>query len=426
MKSTPSTFTTERSDALRSRALEALPGGVNSNVRLLAPPIFFDHGKGARLVDVDGNEYIDYLLGQGPNFLGHAPDVVLDAVDAATRRGMVYGAQHLFELEAAERLLETLGWAEQVRFGLSGTECVQAALRMARAVTGRQKFIRFAGHYHGWLDNVLVRAANGRAEPASAGQLASHLEDSVMLPWNDLGAVESALHKEGDQVAAVLMEPVMFNTGSIEPAPGYLEGVRAACDRHGVALIFDEVISGFRVALGGAAERYGVTPDLATYGKAMAGGWPVAALAGSRSMMERFGTGEVNHSGTFNASVMACAAVIASIDHLANDPPYARLEEIGTRLKAGLVDLAEEHGITLNVQGLPMAFHAGVGQGPLTSYDDYSNLDSASYDRLVLNLIEHGVWLAGRGIWYLSTAHDEADVTVTLERVDAAMKAFTR
>lgn len=426
MKPTPTAFSTERSDALRPRALAALPGGVNSNVRLLAPQIFFDHAKGSRLVDVDGNEYIDYLLGQGPNFLGHAPDVVLDAVDAATRRGMVFGAQHVYELEAAERLLQTLGWAEQVRLGLSGTECVQAALRLARAVTGRQKFIRFAGHYHGWLDNVLARAQDGQAVPASAGQLASHLDDSMMLSWNDLAAVEAALEEGSEQFAAVLMEPVMFNTGSIEPAPGYLEGVRAACDRHGVVLIFDEVISGFRVGLGGAAERYGVTPDLATYGKAMAGGWPVAALAGSRTMMERFGTGEVNHSGTFNASVMACAAVIASIDYLSHDPPYARLEEIGTRLKSGLAALADDHGIPLNVQGLPMAFHAGVGQGPLTSYDDLSKLDGARYEELVLTLIEHGVWLAGRGIWYLSTAHDEADVDETLERVDAAMTAFTR
>lgn len=419
------TFVTQRSDELRSRAQEVLPGGVNSNVRLLGPPVFFDHGAGSRLVDVDDNEYIDYLLGQGPNFLGHAQPDVLEAVTAATAKGMVFGAQHLYELEAAEKLVEAVGWAQQVRIGLSGTECVQAALRLARAVTARTKFVRFAGHYHGWLDNVLVKVDGGRAAPASAGQVASHLDDSLLLPWNDLVAVEDLLARDGDQIAAVLMEPVMLNAGSIEPTPGYLEGVRAACDRHGVVLIFDEVISGFRVALGGAAERYGVVPDLATYGKAMAGGWPVAALAGRREMMERFGTGEVNHSGTFNASVMACAAMIASIDLLVADPPYERLERIGTRLQDGLCDLADEHGLELHVQGLPMAFHAGIGRGPVSDYQDLARLDSDVYEKLARTLVEHGVWVTGRGIWYLSAAHDDADVDETLERADAAMAAFT-
>jgi glutamate-1-semialdehyde 2,1-aminomutase len=418
-------FVTRRSDELRSRAQDVLPGGVNSNVRLLGPAVFFDHGSGSRLVDVDGNEYIDYLLGQGPNFLGHAQPDVLDAVTAATAKGMVFGAQHRYELEAAEKLVDAVGWAQQVRIGLSGTECVQAALRLARGVTGRDKFVRFAGHYHGWLDNVLVKVEGGRARPASAGQVASHLDDSFLLPWNDLGAVEDLLAREGDQVAAVMMEPVMLNAGSIEPMPGYLEGVRAACDRHGVVLIFDEVISGFRVALGGAAERYGVAPDLATYGKAMAGGWPVAALAGRRDLMERFGTGEVNHSGTFNASVMACAAMIASIDRLVADPPYERLERIGTRLKHGMSDLAEQHGIELHVQGLPMAFHAGIGRGPVSDYRTLGSLDADAYEKLARALVDHGVWVAGRGIWYLSAAHDDVDVDETLERAGAAMAAFT-
>lgn len=417
-------FITERSDELRPRAVDLLPGGVNSNVRLLGPPIFFDRAQGSRLVDVDGNTYIDYLLGQGPNFLGHAPEPVLEAVSEATRRGMVYGGQHLLELEAAERMLSALGWAEQVRIGVSGTECVQAALRLARAVTGRVKFVRFAGHYHGWLDNVLVKEEGGRAVPASAGQVASHLDDSVMLQWNDLEAVEHAL-EDGPDIAAVIMEPVMFNSGSIEPAPGYLEGVRAACDRHGVVLIFDEVIAGFRVALGGAAERYGVAPDLATYGKALAGGWPVAALAGRRDLMERFGTGEVNHSGTFNASTMACAAMVASIDLLSTDPPYERLERLGSQLKEGLATLGTDHDVPLNVQGVPMAFHAGIGEGPVASYAELGRLDSERYGKLTRSLIDHGVWVAGRGIWYMSAAHDGQDVAETLERAEAAMEAFT-
>jgi len=414
----------DQSADLRARASSAFPGGVNSNVRLLGPPVFFSEGKGSRLWDVDGNEYIDYLLGQGPNFLGHAPSDVLDAVGEASRKGMVYGAQHVYEVEAGERLLSVLGWADQVRFGVSGTEAVQAALRVARAVTGRAKFVRFTGHYHGWLDNVLAKFDDGSAVPASAGQVGSHLDDSLTLPWNDLNALKRLLDQDSDEIAAVLMEPVMLNAGSIEPRPGYLEGVRAACDRHDIILIFDEVISGFRIALGGAAERYGVTPDLATYGKAMAGGWPVSAFAGRAGLMDGIGTGEINHSGTFNASVMACAAVVATIDHLTEAPPYETLARVGEKLMTGLAGLANTHDIPLNIQGLPMSFHAGIGEGPIATYEDLRRLDTDEYQMLVDRLIDHGVWVAGRGIWYVSAAHTEDDVEETLSRADQAMSAF--
>ncbi|HUG09021.1 MAG TPA: aspartate aminotransferase family protein [Acidimicrobiia bacterium] len=409
---------------LRARASSLFPGGVNSNVRLLGPPVFFKEGKGSRLWDVDGNEYIDYLLGQGPNFLGHAPEGVLSAVAEAVSRGMVYGAQHVQEVEAGERMLDVLGWADQIRFGVSGTEAVQIALRVSRAATGRDKFVRFTGHYHGWLDNVLAKFVDGSAVPASRGQLGSHLDDSFTLPWNDLDAVERLLDQHADDIAAILMEPVMFNAGSVEPRPGYLEGVRAACDRHGVVLIFDEVISGFRIALGGAAERYGVAPDLATYGKAMAGGWPVSALAGRSGLMDGIGTGEINHSGTFNASVMACAAVVATIDRLTEDPPYETLGRIGESLKSGLAELASSHSLPLNIQGLPMAFHAGIGEGPVAKYEDLGRLDADAYQALVDLLIDNGVWVAGRGIWYVSAAHTEQDVEETLSRADEAMRSF--
>ena len=412
----------DRSEELREQALELTPGGVHSNVRLLGPQVFISHGKGARLYDVDGNEYIDYLLGQGPNFLGHAPDEVLDAVDAACRKGMVYGAQHELEIRAAAAVLQAIGWADKVRFAMTGTEAVQAALRAARAATGRDKFIRFAGQYHGWLDNVLVAVDEaGAPRVASEGQLAAHLDDSIMLPWNDLSIVEDVLEDVGDEVAAIITEPVMLNAGSIEPRPGYLEGLRELCDRHGVVLIFDEVISGFRVALGGAAERYGVTPDLATYGKALAGGWPVAALAGKEDLMEGFGTARINHSGTFNASVMACAATTATVERLVADPPYEALERLGGRLQDGLRQLANEYGIEMNVQGLPMAFHVGFGSGPVTDFGSLQRLDLAGYASFAQTLVEHGVWVTGRGIWYVSAAHTDTDVDVTLERVAKAM-----
>jgi glutamate-1-semialdehyde 2,1-aminomutase len=408
---------------LRERAARRLPGGVNSNVRLDAPRIFFARGQGAWLWDVDGRDYVDYLLGQGPAFLGHAPERVQRAVAEACANGTVYGAQHALEVEAAERLCEALGWPEMVRFAMTGTEAVQAAIRLARAGTGRRRLVRFEGHYHGWLDNVLVAPEAGEAKPASAGQVHAALADSIVLPWNDLDVLIDALDHEGDEIAAVLMEPAMLNTGSIAPRPGYLEGVRALCSSRGIVLIFDEVITGFRLALGGAVERFGVIPDLAVYGKAMAGGWPVAAIAGSAELMERFGSGEVNHSGTFNGNVMAAAATIATLDVLRSDRPYERIEQIGARLMDELRTLADQASVALRLRGFPVAFHASVGDGDVHDLRGIQALDAAGYKRLAARLVDTGVWVAARGIWYVSAAHGERELEVTLERAERALAA---
>lgn len=407
------------SNDLAGRARRRLPGGVNSNVRLQGPPIFFQRGEGAWLWDVDGNDYVDYLLGQGPAFLGHAPPLILREVEEACRNGMVFGAQNPYEVEAADLLCTMLGWPEMVRFGSSGTEMVQAGLRLARAATGRKRFIRFEGHYHGWLDNMLVSDSHG---PASAGQPPEALEHTIVLPWNDLDAVASAL--EAEEIAAVLMEPMMLNAGAIEPGEGYLNGVRELCDERGTVLIFDEIITGFRLGPGGATERFGVTPDLATYGKALAGSWPVGALVGPATMMERFGTGEVNHSGTFNANVMGMAAVVATLRHLSEEPPYEQLAEVGSRLMQGLRDLSRGVGAPLRIQGLPMAFHASFGEHEIRDYGDLEHVDGDRYGKLVDRLIENGIWVAGRGIWYLSAAHGDHEIDMTLERAEAAFQAL--
>jgi glutamate-1-semialdehyde 2,1-aminomutase len=374
---------------------------------------------------VDGNDYVDYLLGQGPNFLGHAPADITAAVNNAVANGMVFGAQYRGEVEAAELFLANLGWAQRVRFGLSGTEAIQEALRVARAATGRSLFVRFEGQYHGWLDNVLIAVDDHRAVPASDGQLASHLQDCILLPWNDLDALTAVLTDRGDEIAAVLMEPMMCNQGAIAPRPGYLEGVRALCDRTGAVLIFDEVITGFRIALGGAAEVFGVVPDLATYGKAMAGGFPVSALAGRADLMEGIGTGRINHSGTFNASVMAVAAVAATMRRLAEEPPYESIKHHGTALMAGLAEIAAAHGLPLHLQGAPAAFHAslGGGQGDARDYQDLQRRDLGGYLELARRLAQHGLWVAGRGIWYVSAAHGEAELAAALDRFDSALTA---
>ncbi|MFV2063133.1 MAG: aspartate aminotransferase family protein [Chloroflexota bacterium] len=412
------------SDRLVDEARQRLPGGVDSNVRLDGTAVFFARGDGAWLWDVDGNDYVDFLLGQGPAFLGHAPAQVVEAVGAAVQNGMVYGAQHPLELDVAERICLVLRWPEMVRFGSSGTEMVQAALRLARAATGRKKVIRFEGHYHGWLDNVLLAIGPDGPEAASAGQLEEHLRELIVLPWNDLAAVTATFDEHGDEVAAVIMEPVMMNAGAIEPAEGYLAGVRDLCGRSDSVLIFDEIITGFRIALGGAAERYGVTPDLATYGKAMAGSWPVAALAGRADLMERFGTGEVTHAGTFNANVMGMAATDSTLRILEAEPPYERLAVIGGTLMDGLQELGQRFSLPLHVQGLPMAFHVSFGEADATDYRSLQALDATRYRSLAEQLVDHGVWVARRGIWYLSAAHGVREVEVALERSEAALSGL--
>lgn len=409
---------------LWQRALETAPGGVHSNVRLTGSKVFIERAKGAWLWSVDGNDFVDYLLGQGPNFLGHAPEPVLAAVSDACSRGVIYGGEHPLEVEAAESVCEALGWADMVRFGVSGTESVQAALRLARAATGRTKVVRFEGHYHGWLDNLLTAQRDGNWGAASAGQMVDQLGDFFMLPWNDAEALSDILDRFGNEIAAVIMEPVMINAGVIEPIPGYLEAVRQLCSDHEVVLIFDEVISGFRVDLGGAAERYGVSPDLATYGKAMAGGWPASALAGRAELMELFGTGEVNHSGTFNGSVMAMAATVATLQVLRHDPPYEKVAEHGSALMDGIRALGSEHGVSLHVQGMPAAFHVSFGEADVTDYRTLQRLDLSRYRAFASSLVEHGIWVADRGVWYVSASHGPKELDAALSRFGRTLEEW--
>lgn len=410
------------SKRLRERALKSIPGAVNSNIRLAAPPIFFEHAKGATLWDVDGRDYVDYVLGQGPNFLGHASSRINSAVATACEKGMLFGGSHALEIEASELVLEAIGWADRLRLGMTGTECVQAALRLSRAATGRRKFVRFHGHYHGWLDNVLMNSNEGKAVQASEGQLADYLDDAYVLEWNDADALAALLREQGDAISAVIMEPMMVNTGAIEPLPGYLRRVRDLCDEHGVILIFDEVITGFRLALGGAVELSGVVPDLAIYGKAIGGGWPVAAIAGRADLMDLFGSGRVNHAGTFNGSVMAAAAVAATQKWLVEDPPYERVASYGEALMDGLAKVADEHRLPLHLQGLPAAFHASLGPPrSVRNLGDLNELDLDGYAELTAHLVAHGLWVTRRGLWFVSAAHGEEELDKTLYRFDAAL-----
>ena len=407
------------------RASRVLPGGVSSNVRLPVSEQLFARGSGPRLYDLDGRDFVDYLLGQGPAFLGHGHPEINAAIAEAVSGGMVFGAQHPGEIEATEKLLEAVGWADMARLGVSGSESDHGALRLARGATGRRLVVRFAGLYHGWYDSVLMAWDGNQGGVASKGQYSDQLDDWIVLPYNDLAAAEAVFAERGDEIAAVILEPMVCNSGALLPVPDFLPGLRRLCNDHGSVLIFDEVITGFRLARGGAAERFGVTPDLAVYGKALAGGWPVSAMAGRRDLMELIGTGEVNHSGTFNASVMASAAVSVTMDWIAANDPYPAPEDYGSRLMGELAAIGAEVGAPVHVQGLPMAFHVSFATDPAPAVDNVSlqQLDLARYARFATDLADAGIWVAARGIWYVSASHGETEFDDTLTRFRQALEA---
>jgi glutamate-1-semialdehyde 2,1-aminomutase len=426
----------QRSKELYELAQETLAGGVSSNVRLLGKPhpLFFERAEGAMIYDVDGNGYIDYVLSQGPMILGHSHPAVLDAVNSAMRKGQLYAGQHELEITVAQKLVEIVPSAELCRFGLSGSEMVQAAMRLARATTGRNLILRFEGHYHGWFDNVLISVAppldkagpreHPNVLPGTVGQTASALEDFVVLPFNDLVLVEDLFARQGESIACIMLEPMMCNTGAIPPEPGFLQGLRRLCDQYGTILYFDETITGFRLSLAGAQGYFGVTPDLSSFAKAMAGGFANAALVGKRELMIRFAQ-DVNHSGTFNSNVISMAASAAAIAELERDngAVYHHINKLGTQLMTGLADLGRQLQIPLHVQGLPCSFHVSfTEEPPLRDYRDWATkADKARYNDFSTAMLENGVRLIGRGIWYVSAAHTEEQIAQTLEAAEKSL-----
>lgn len=433
-------FTFNASLAWNAEAGKFIAGSVNSNVRLAgAPaPLCFTRAKGPHLWDLDGNRHIDYALGMGPAILGHAPDEVITAVAESLDQGQLFAGQHPAELELAKLLVEAIPSAELTRVGMTGSEMVQAALRVSRAHTGRRKYIKFEGQYHGWFDNVLVSHAPPVATPGetllpvrkkkieSAGQLAEASDDMIVLPWNDIAALEQVIAEQGDDIAAVLTEPAMCNTGAIHPKEGYLERMRELTEERGIVLIFDEVITGFRFGLGGAQAHFGVTPDLSTFAKAMAGGFPVAALVGKAEIMQRFAEG-VNHSGTYNSTVQSVVAAIAAVHALQADGGAAlnRAEATGQALMAGLRDLAGETGVPLRVEGWGVAFSTFFAPATheVVDYQSFRQSDGERLARFLAVLVEQGVRPTSRGTWFVSAAHGEAEVEETLAAARIALTA---
>lgn len=426
------TRSTTTADAMFARAQKTLAGGVSSDARKMpGTPLFVDHARGAELWDVDGNRYLDYVLGQGPNLLGHAADVVQGAVTAQVRRGVAYAAQHELEQQAAELIVKMVPCAELVRFNSVGSEAVHAALRLARGHTGRSKIVKFEGNYHGWLDPVLYsvhpdlakagEAAAPHLVPGTAGQTPHGSEELILLPHNNLDAVRAAFDQYGADIAGVIIEPFLCNTGAILPVPGFLEGLRELTSQNGSVLIFDEIISGFRVGPGGAQELFGVTPDLATFGKAMAGGMQVAALAGRREVMESIADGTVAHAGTFNSHPVSMAAAVAVLTELdqRREEIYPPLLRRGEDLMARLRRAGADAGVPLLVEGIGAVFQTYVTDAKeVVDYRGFTACDRDAMARLHRGLFDRGISIVPRGLWFLSTEHTDAH----LDETEAAVR----
>lgn len=423
------------SRAFLRRAERSLPHGVSSPFRAAAPvPLFFAGAKGARLRDVDGNEYIDFALAWGPLILGHCHPRMVEAMGVAAAVPVAYGAQHELEPEVCERIQRFVPCAERVALTSSGSEAVQLAFRLARAHTGRSLILKFEGHYHGWMDSALASYKAPRAELGprrapnavlgSLGQPANSADNLVTSCWNDTGLLEDRFRRCGERIAAVVMEPVLCNSGCLRPRYGYLEAVRAICDRAGALLIFDEVITGFRIRLGGAQEAFGVVPDIATLGKALGGGVPVSAIVGRADIMDTVKPGMVAYGGTFNGNPLSLAGTRACLDTLAEDGgrPLERANRAGERIIAALREIAKEHGFDARVTGFGAAFALHFTQRTaLHDYRDTLDDDRALLSSFLLHALEQGLYLLPDGRFYVSAAHSDRDID---EAISALKRTF--
>jgi len=422
-----------RSEALFERALGVIPGGVNSPVRAFGAvggtPFFVADGSGAVLRDVDGNEYIDYVQSWGALMLGHAAPEIVEAVRVAAGRGTSFGAPCPAEVELAELIVGLVPSAEKVRFTNSGTEATMAALRLARGATGRDLVLKFEGCYHGHADSFLVQAGSGVATlglPDSPGVPGALAELTVSVPYNDLAAVAGAFAAHADRIAAVIVEPVVGNAGFIAPLDDFLAGLRGACTDHGALLIFDEVMTGFRVGLGGAQERFGVDPDLTTLGKVVGGGLPVGAFAGPAELLDRVApAGPVYQAGTLSGNPLAMAAGLAQVRALVERRPYAELEARGGRLVTGLVAAAADAGFDACGDAMGGMWGVHLRAGPVRDFADARAVDRALFGRIFHRCLREGVFFAPSPFeaGFLSLAHTDAQLERTIGVARSAFAA---
>lgn len=411
------------------RSARTLAGGVSSGLRRNARPypLFFDRGEGSRVWDVDGNSYIDFGLAWGPLILGHSPGCVVDAICRQAPKGLTFGAQHDLEYEVSELLTQIIPCADMVAYANSGTEIVQVALRLARAITGRSKYLKFEGHYHGWADQALVSyhpaAEADRTSPTPVGQGQLPHDHVVIATWNSVESVQQAFAQHGSQISAIFCEPLLANSGCIPPADGFLAFLREITTAHGALLVFDEVITGLRLDLGGAQTHYGVTPDLATFAKAVGAGVPLSVLAGRTECMDRIAGSSVIHAGTLNGNPLTLAASKAALQHLREhkDTIYPRLRFLGQKLAAGLVNAFHEAGYDAVSTGEGAVFSIHLQSEAPKHYRETLATNRQAWSDFTLALLDEGVIILPDQRWYISAAHSEVDIDQTL---DAARRAI--
>jgi glutamate-1-semialdehyde 2,1-aminomutase len=423
-----------QSKTLFAQARDVLPGGVNSPVRAFrgvgGEPVFFRKGEGAWLTDVDDNRYVDYVGSWGPLILGHCHPTVVEAVIAATKSGTSYGAPHEAEVEMAELIRETVPSVEKVRLVSSGTEATLAAIRLARGATGRDCILKFEGCYHGAGDPFLVKAGSGVETlglPDSPGVPAALAQLTLTAPFNDLGAVEELFKKRGHEIAAAIIEPVVGNMGVLIPKDGYLQGLRELCTKHGVLLILDEVMTGFRISKGGAQERFGVKADLTTMGKVIGGGLPVGAYGGRRDLMSKIAPeGPIYQAGTLSGNPLAVAAGIACLRELARPGVYDRLEDFSRKLADGISAEAKAAGVPLTLNRVGSMWTAFFSPEAVYDYPSAKKSDTARFGRWFHALLDEGVYLPPSQFEaaFNSTAHGQAELDHTLQAVRKAFRGL--
>lgn len=430
----------QTSTELYEQSKKYLAGGVASSLRaaMKPTPLFAKSGSGARIKDVDGNEYIDYLLAYGPLILGHAHPALTKSVADAMSSGATYGLQHTGEIELAKLLTEILPCADRVVLSGSGTEAVMLALRLARAHTGKQKIVRFHGHYHGWSDTIFtsfpssdmrqsagVKASSIDAvQPGTGGQSEISLQEVILLPWNDKDALETALRNHKDEIAAVITEPIMCNSGCIQPKEGYLQHMRKLTDELGIVMIMDEVITGFRLGLGGAHGKFGIKPDLVTIGKAMGGGIAISGVAGNAEIMSLIENGTVSHLGTLNGNCVSTAAALTILNELGKDDGaiYGQMEQIASKLVEGIRGVLAKHRIPGVINQLGPVFHfMFTEQERVEDFVSFNKRDGAKYARLAELMLDEGVLIRPNGLWYVSAVHGDAEIDATLHALERAI-----
>jgi glutamate-1-semialdehyde 2,1-aminomutase len=431
---------TEKSARWFERAKRVLAGGISSSARStttgpLPYPLYFNQGRGSRIWDADGNEFIDYLLSYGSVVLGHADAGLTETLHLQVDFGTMFGTCNTLEVELAEQICKMVPCANLVRYANSGSEAMCGAVRAARGFTGRNKILKFEGHYHGWVDVLAVsnRPSLEQAGPAESPNSIAHslgmpsgvVSDVVIAPWNDIAVLKQILDRHEGEFAAVVAEPIVANNACIMPAPGYLQALRQECDRRGIILIFDEIVTGFRTSPGGAQDLFGVLPDIAVFSKALGGGLPLSAFAGRRDIMEMVATNTVKHGGTYNGNPLCAASALYTLRQLNEPAVHARIDSAGRAIMEAITRTAHDRGIPCIVQGQPSMFQVvfnETGKAPM-NYRDLQTADTRRYAHFRQNLLERGIHLNSSGLacWFISSAHTPEDTAIAVAAIGESL-----